>query len=1167
MKKVLLFCCVVVLTQTAFGQWVGQKSPEYDRPEEYDKWFFELRKVGLGYIPKDARLNALKQRDALRDHYNSSGKQEAQSGKPIGTLADVSWTSIGPENIATGMMHAGRVRSIAPHPTDPNIAYIGTAGGGIWKTTNQGLTWSPLSDDAYSLATGAVGLDPSNPNVIYVGTGEANGGIDSYYGIGMLKSTDGGDTWRPSGLPNVGGFSRVIVHPTKSNIVYAAGAHSGGGLYLSKDAGATWTKIGGTLPPGNVTDLSLIVDGSNDVLHAAMPSQGIFRSMNGGESWELIHAFTDMRRILIGVYPNDWRDVVAMSVSAAGSLERIDRTMNGADFEPIATDVAFGGLFGGNNQGWYDAYVLRTPNDPDRIIVGGISVWMSEDGGSGWTDVGLAYKGGIHPDQHAAAYSAGADPVLYVACDGGIAISTDKGANFTVHQDNLAITQFYGMAIDQTTDDVTYGGTQDNGTLGGGRTGAWDPISGGDGGTVVVDEDKPSRVYFVRPGDGQPPSKVEDGVEYQLSTGISNADSVGWVKPLVMDQTNNILYYGTQYFYLSTNAGASWTKRSKKLASDSYINTIEPYGNGSTIAVGTTNGLVWLTINKGQGFIDITKDLPGRSISNIKFSPVDSNTMYVALSGFGNGHVFKTTNRGGEWKNASGTLPDIPCVALIIDPQHPTNLYVATDIGVFFSPDDGVNWLPFGTGLPNVGIGDMQYHRSRKTLRVATHGRSMWEAPLADNLDGISTPNIVSKWFIGENGDIAWYGVSGPVDIELSLDGGGSWKPIASGVTGTTYTIQNLKMLPTDHAIVKVVSGSTTVLSQNFRIMQRIAGATIDVVSEQPLYMYDIAYEPSENVIWVTNFSASDSRIYKIDPNTGERLGSINTGKTELTGIKWSVAKNRFYVHQSVTSQKRSYIHEVAKTGEVLKTYVSPAVYGTGLFPLDDTLFVADRNNNVIFRRGIDDPAEIDYDPIDLERKAAFGPRCVSYNPVTKEILHTWTDFQGTEQSATLYDSYLLRFGGNSLETGSTFVQEGTNAGTNVRGCEYVPNSDGKAVWVTVLNSGNSSKILRISLEAGPPGEASVKWGRRFEGKLLKENYPNPFNGKTTLTYDLPASGRLGFIVRDELGREVLRSDAQPAVFGTGSRILDLGQMAAGMYSVELWLDGERADVRRIVKQ
>jgi photosystem II stability/assembly factor-like uncharacterized protein len=162
------------------------------------------------------------------------------------------------------------------------------------------------------------------------------------------------------------------VHPTKPQTVFAAGAHSGGGLYITTDGGAKWTKVAGTLPPGNVTDLSLVIDGSNDVLHVGMPSQGVFRSMDGGNSWELIHAFTEMRRILLGVDPTNWRDVVAMSVSSAGSLERIDRTTDGATFEPIAGDVHFAGLFGGNDQGWYDAYVLRTAGEPDRIIVAGI---------------------------------------------------------------------------------------------------------------------------------------------------------------------------------------------------------------------------------------------------------------------------------------------------------------------------------------------------------------------------------------------------------------------------------------------------------------------------------------------------------------------------------------------------------------------------------------------------------------------------------------------------------------------------------------------------------------------------------------------------------------------------------------------------------------------------
>lgn len=1165
MKKVFLLCVILGAAPIVSAQWLEEpKQERYDRPEMYEKWFFDLRKTGLGYIPKDARLNALKRRDVLREQYRISGKQAPQSAKPIGTLAEVSWTPIGPINISRGaMMHAGRVRSVSAHPTDPNIAYLGAAAGGVWKTSNQGLTWEPLSDDAYSLAMGAVAVDPSNPNIIYAGTGEANGGIDSYTGVGMLKSTDGGDTWLPAGLEQVGGFSRVVVHPTKPQNVYAGSASSGGGLYVSNDAGATWRKVGGTLPPSSVSDLSLVIDGNKEVLHVGMPSQGVFRSTDGGENWELIQSFSQMRRILLGVNPDDWHDVVAMSVASDGSLERIDRTTDGATWDQIANDVAFQGLFGGNNQGWYDAYVLRAKGDPDRIIVGGISVWMSEDGGNSWQDVGLAYRGGLHPDHHAAAFSAGDDPALYVSSDGGIAVSKDRGATYEVNQDNLAITQFYGMGIDQTAEDITYGGTQDNGTLGGGRDADWWPISGGDGGTVVVDEDKPSRIFFVRPGDGNQPSKIENGGESVIASGINANDSVGWVKPIAMDQANNILYYGTQYLYVSTNRGASWSKKTKKLASQSYINTIEPIGNGKTIAVGTTGGSLWVTTNNGSSFTDRTQGLPGRAVMSIKFSPADTNTLYVALSGFGQGHVFKTTNRGVNWTDVSGTLPDIPTVALVIDPEQPSNLYVATDVGVFFSPDDGVNWLPYGNGLPNVGVGDMQLHRTKKVLRAATHGRSMWEAPLADNPSGVSTPNIVSKWFIGEPGEIAWYGIASPLDIAISLDGGASWKPVASGVSASPYTIGSVNLPKSDRAVIKLSNASVTVLSQNFRIMQRAAGATIEVVSEQPIYMYDVAYVPDEQALWVTNYSPTDGSIYKIDPNTGEQIDKITIGKTELTGIKYSAERGSFFIQQSVSAQNRSYIYEVSKEGTILNTYQSPAVYGTGIFPMKDTLFVADRNNNIIYRTVIDNP-DAQYDPIELDRKAAFGPRCISFNPVTGELLHTWTDFQGTESNATLYDSYLLRFNGAGKEVASTFVQEGVNSGTNVRGCEYDPNSNGKSVWVTVLNSGSSSKILKISLEAGPT--YSVNRADAFRGKLLKENYPNPFAGQTTLTYDLPFAARVSFVVRDELGRQMLRRDAGLEAAGAGAHTLDLGMMPAGVYHVEMFLDGVRADVMRIVK-
>jgi photosystem II stability/assembly factor-like uncharacterized protein len=1178
---VVLFFCVFV--SSAQSQWLkdvrfDKGSKNFDKPERYFDWFYGQRAFGLGYIPKDGRVNALRERDAMRTKFLTQSGQKPQSGGGSNPL-NATWSPIGPINIEEGVMaHAGRIRTIAPHPNDGNIAYIGAAMGGVWKTTTAGRSWFPISDNAYSLAMGALAIDPKNPSVLYAGTGEQTQNIDAYYGVGILKSVDSGATWVPSGLHQVGAFSKIIVHPVNSNTVYAAGSRSGGGVYISDDAGKTWRKVTGGLPSGDVTDMTLAMDGSNTVIYVGMPSQGTYRSHDGGTNWVRVHSYLQMRRILLSVDPNNWRDIIDMSVDFEGGLEGVMRSTVGGgeadDWESIDGQLQPELIFGSNNQGWYDAYVVRNPENANEILVGGISVWRSSDGGQNWTDVGRSYKvGGIHPDQHHAAYAkpgtvvSGEAGLLFVANDGGIAISIDNGETFQVFQDSLAVTQFYGMAIDQNADDITYGGTQDNGTLGGGRNADWNFISGGDGGTVVVDEDNSQRMWYLRPGDGNNPIKIENGIESNMS-GINPSDSVGWVKPLVMDQTNNILYTGTQFLYFSTN-GSSWTRRSKKLASQSYINCIEPFGDGQTVAVGTTGGQLWYTTNNGTSFTERTVGLPGRSISAVKFKPGDASTFYVALSGYGSSHVMKTTDKGVSWTNISSTLPDVPATALFIDPLHPAELYIATDVGVFYSPNEGGTWMPYGVGMPNVAISDMAYHKSKKVLRVATHGRSMWEAPLANIKTGISTPTLATKWFIGEKGQIAWYGIAAPVKIEISFNNGADWKTLETAFNGMTYDIAALTAAAgyqnSDFALVRVSNSSETLISQNFRIISRSAGTTFDVVSEQPLYMYDIAYDEDDNVLWVTNFNTADSKIYKIHPDNGTLLGSLDlgSGRTSLTGIKYDKRTKTFYIHQRNDAQNASFVYHVSKTGSILGQWRSPAEYGTGIFPREDTLYLADRNFNKIYRAVISDPINT-YEDILLERQAAFGPRCISFNPTTGELLHTWTDFQGNDQNAQLYDSYLLRLNAfTGQELSSYFVQEGGNAGTNVRGLEYDPRSNGESVWVTVLNSGNSSKILKLTLKDGPAAKTKQLSNDVTELAI----YPNPSNAITTVQYFLEKPSDVTLIVRDMLGR-VVKTLAQGNT-GEGKRYItfDMTGLTAGTYVAELEVNGIAAGLAKFIKQ
>ncbi|HET9137455.1 MAG TPA: hypothetical protein VFO76_12540, partial [Candidatus Kapabacteria bacterium] len=978
---------------------------------------------------------------------------------------------------------------------------------------------------------------------------------------GIIRSTDGGATWVSLGLSNVGAFSKIYVHPTNSDIVYAAGAGSGSGLYVTKNGGVTWQKVS-ALPPGAVTDFSLVVKDGKDYLFAAVPSHGIYYSDDDGDFWDLIHNYNEMRRMHVAVDPNNPKDIVDLSISYTGEFEGLSRSVDGGNtWSDISGDFGSNGsLF--NGQGWYDAYLRRDPKNPEHFIFGAISIWQTNDGGQSWEDVGQAYKGGIHPDQHNAAFAP--DGSLYTGCDGGIAYSKDGGSTFDVLADSAAITQPYSIAIDQTVDDISYIGTQDNSTLGGSRDADWFDITsyGGDGGTVCVDSKDPHSIYFIRPTAFA--VAVSDGTgESDFSNGLNSGDSVGWIKPIAQDETNHILYTGSQFLYVYPNNATKWTRRSKQLATGAYISAICPAGDGNSLMVGTTDGRLWKSSTNGTSFTDAneSKVVPARSVSDIAVSPASKTTFYVALSGFGAGHVFKTVDFGVTWTNVSGLLPDISANKIVIDPNNPSHLYVATDVGVFYSPNDGNDWVPYGTGLPNIAVFDMALHKTKRVLRVATHGRSVWEAPMDIVNSGITTPTLSSIWYIGEPATIAWFGIDPgkAVKVEISLDDAKTWTTVKDLAKGTTQlNIPAVNFLACEAALIKVSTGTDDILlSQHFKIEQRLAGSSMRVFSEQPMYMYDLAYDGDDNTLWVTNFITAGSpspKIYKMDPNTGDITGSITAGGGgNFTGIKYDQATKHLFVNNTPPSGTPK-TYEIDKTGKVIRSFVAPegTQYATGVLVIDDTLFVADRNNNVIHCVNKTTPS-ITYPDFELSRHAAFGPRCLALNQKTGDLLHTWTDFQGTDASATLFDSYILKLSrSDGSELSSTFVQEGGNKGTNVRGIEYDPRSDGKEVWVTVLNTGNSSKVMKITLVDGPAsGSNSVRTHDQTISSLSV--YPNPLHNATTIKYSLSASAEVRMVVHDVLGRQVQSMSYGIESEGDHTHRVQLDKLSASGYTLSLY--------------
>ncbi|MBU1700873.1 MAG: hypothetical protein KJ831_12070, partial [Candidatus Eisenbacteria bacterium] len=437
--------------------------------------------------------------------------------------------------------------------------------------------------------------------------------------------------------------------------------------------------------------------------------------------------------------------VYAIYADDPGYFMGLYKTSNGGDSWSRVNDGALSDLY--SSYGWYFGNVRVDPNLPDRIYAMGLYGYKSTNSGGSWSGVTFS----VHADQHDWWISPNNSNWIISAHDGGLDISTNGGGTWSKVY-NLPVTQFYAGTIDYTYPERLYGGTQDNGTL---RTltgglDDWDEILGGDGFYVIVDPTNPNTIYAEWQW-GNLNKSVDGGFYFSDAlNGISSSNRRNWSTPVVMDPSDpQTLYYGTYKIYKTTNGASYWSPISPDLSNGPGSGNLT-FGTITTIAVapsdpaviyaGLDDGNVWRTLNGGSEWLKVSGDLPVRWVTRVAVDPLDPLTAYVTLSGYRQDeslpHIFRTTDAGALWEDISGNLPEVPINAVVIDPEHSTWLYVATDAGVYFTGDLGATWAALGEGLPLVTVHDLTLHAPTRTLVAATHGRSLFRL----NLGTVSAP-------------------------------------------------------------------------------------------------------------------------------------------------------------------------------------------------------------------------------------------------------------------------------------------------------------------------------------------------------------------------------------------------------------------------------------------
>jgi photosystem II stability/assembly factor-like uncharacterized protein len=730
------------------------------------------------YAGKKVRDVAQRRLEALK------ATRRSNAGVMLGTPATPgasNWLPLGPVAIPKGQTYSaarvlvsGRVTAIVAHPTDPLTLYVGAARGGVWKTTDGGGSWSPISDNEVSLAIGALAIAPSAPQTLYAGTGEGNifyytqtfplnSLNESYHGSGVLKTTNGGATWTTQGAAQFTGacFFRITVHPTDPNTAFAA---TSVGLYRTTDGGTTWVQLTNGLPPISLTVLAatdVVIDSATPTTaYVAFWGDGVYQTTNAAAAtptWTKVTGLpvANISRIALGISPTDPAKVYAYIANGADSFQGLYETVTGgggATWSAIPVGIAIS---------VYGAYTLNVAVDistPDIVYLSGVTLYKGVRNAmtNTWTftDVGAPY----HPDNHAFASHPTNNQIIYAGSDGGIYQSPDGGATWsdTINA-HLSLAQFEFIDQHPTSDVVVFGGTQDNGTEQFRNSPVFYHAADGDGGCVAIDATTPTRV--LHEFYGASPQLSTQGGQFGTWNGVGAgiAGNALFYPLFALDPTNTQnIAFGTDELNLDAAQGTGgWPTKVALPGITAPVSALN-YVNSTLIYAASANGEVYrvaFTAGVWTAHALHAAPLPQRWVWDIAPSPTDVNTITLVMAGFGSAHVWRGVVGGGgtnaAWTDISGTapnrLPDIPVNALAIDPTAATTMYIGTDVGVFRTTTDGASWSLYNDGLPNTAVYDLKLHASLRLLRAATHGRGMWER----KLDVAAEPDV--SLFVRDN--------------------------------------------------------------------------------------------------------------------------------------------------------------------------------------------------------------------------------------------------------------------------------------------------------------------------------------------------------------------------------------------------------------------------------
>ncbi|MCF8365045.1 MAG: T9SS type A sorting domain-containing protein [Bacteroidales bacterium] len=710
-------------------------------------------------------------------YYEQIEKITAQRKQTDNSWGD--WQNLGPDYTPYWWQQgrlsgSGRLDCVEFHPNDTNTIWVGAHSGGFWKTTDSGQTWYTTTDHLPSIGVSSIVVNPENPDLLYIGTGDRDSFVT--FGIGVLKSADGGETWEQTGLiyelPQNVIVNKLLIHPLQPEILYAA---TNQGIYKSSDAASNWL----LMVQGNFRDLHFM-EGNCEVMFCTsyniFGNAKIYKSTNAGVSWTSVGTEvivpSQVCRIALVTTPSNPKVLYAMCTRKYPSTylygifrsddagESWQQTLSGDELNLLGRSA-----YGTDTEGygWYTLTIAVSPTDENMVFTGGINLWKSTDGGHQWEiqtheNPGVPNTYNTWVDYHAMRFRPGTEQ-LFCCHDGGIIKTYNHGEDFENISDGLSILQVYKIGLAATNEELALCGPQDQFTMYRQNETDWNCIYFGESGENFFDFTN-AHTFYVSGYGGGFRRTTNGGSSFQNITpqGVS---LYNWLAPFLSHPGDpSTIFVGVNDVYRSYNQGTSWEKLSENLSASSQLTILEVAASNPDVMVAGTANVLWSTRNGGQNWVIISNSLPNLGITEMCISSSDAGRFYVTLGGFTDGvKVFSSGDYGDTWENISMNLPNVPATCIVYEDGSDDAVYVGTDLGVFYHNNAIDQWIDFGLGLPNVVLGELEIHYGSGKLRAGTYGRGLWETALMD-------PTILSA---SEDKEVEMYLYPNPVSDRLKF--------------------------------------------------------------------------------------------------------------------------------------------------------------------------------------------------------------------------------------------------------------------------------------------------------------------------------------------------------------------------------------------------------------